>query len=243
MASPNQSHFLTRRVLPLVALVVVVGGAAFWYFFIRDTAPKKLSLSSDSSQAAPTAKGTAKGTATVGGSWRVVPGTGSGTTLAGYRVQEKFAASTVKTTAAGRSTGVTGSVTATTSQVTAASIKVDMTKLTSDKTQRDSQIRGRGLQTDQFPTATFVLAKPIALPKITTGKVFSVPATGNLTLHGVTKKITITLNAKRSGNTFLVQGSAPIKMADYKIDPPNFGGFVSVDDHGSFEFLVSLQKA
>ncbi|HEY4375832.1 MAG TPA: YceI family protein [Acidimicrobiales bacterium] len=239
MASPNQPHFLTRRVLPLVALVVVVGGAAFWYFFIRDTAPKKLSLSSDSSQS----PAKAPVTTTVGGSWLVVPGSGSGTSLAGYRVQEKFAASTVKTTAAGRSTGVTGSVTATATQVAAASIKVDMTKLTSDKAQRDNQIKGRGLQTDQFPTASFVLAKPIALPTITAGKVFSVPATGKLTLHGVTKHISITLHAKRTGNTFLVQGSAPVKMADYKIDPPNFAGFVSVDDHGSFEFLISLRKA
>lgn len=235
MASPERSHVLTRRVLPLLVLVVVVGGAAIWYFFIRDTAPKKLSLSSDRSSGAATVS--------IDGTWKVVPGTGPDATIAGYRVQEKFAANTVKTTAAGRSTGVTGSVKATTSQVTAASVTVDMTKLKSDQARRDAQIRGRGLQTDQFRTASFVLTSPIELPTITVGKVFSVPATGKLTLHGVTRQVTITLNAKREGNTFLVQGSAPIVMADYKIDPPNFGGFVAVDDHGSFEFLLSLQKA
>ncbi len=31
-------------------------------------------------------------------------------------------------------------------------------------------------------------------------------------------------------------------MADSKIEAPSVGGFVSVEDRGSFEFIVNFQK-
>jgi hypothetical protein len=40
-----------------------------------------------------------------------------------------------------------------------------------------------------------------------------------------------------------VVGSLPILMADYDITPPNVGGFVSVEDHGTMEFQLVFVKA
>ena len=47
--------------------------------------------------------------------------------------------------------------------VTSADFSVDMTTVESDEDQRDNQFRGRIMQTNRFPTATFTLTAPIDL--------------------------------------------------------------------------------
>lgn len=230
----------TRRILLAVLVLLVVGGAAVWWYFLRDTSSPKLTLKSDD----PSATTTTGAPVTLAGTWTVAPGAGDQKTTAGYRVQEKFAAGVAKVNATGRTSGVTGSVTVADKRVSAAHFDVDMTTLESDKAQRDNQIRTRGLETTKFTKATFVLTAPLQLPAtITPGQLFTLNATGNLTLHGVTKPVTLPLKAKESGSAFIIQGELPIVMADYSIQPPSIGGFVSVDDHGSLEFLVDLTKS
>ena len=46
----------------------------------------------------------------------------------------------------------------------AANVSVDVTKLTSDQSRRDQRIHSQGLESDRYPTATFKLTSPIALP-------------------------------------------------------------------------------
>ena len=227
-----------RRILLAVLIVVVVGGAALWWFVLRDTSEAKLTLPSVTSSGSAVTEAPA----TLAGTWKVVPGSGKEATVAGYRVLEKFAAGVAKTTATGRTSGVTGTVTVAGSKVTAAKFTVDMTTLTSDKSQRNNQIRNRGIETNKFPTSTFTLTAPLQLPSVTEGKAFKLTGVGDLTLHGVTKKVSLPLAAEKSGSSFFVQGSLPIAMADYSIDPPNIGGFVSVDKNGSLEFVVNLAK-
>ena len=41
-----------------------------------------------------------------------------------------------------------------------------MTTLQSDESRRDERLRTDGLQTDQFPTATFTLTKPIEVGSV-----------------------------------------------------------------------------
>ncbi len=227
-----------RRILLALLVVVVVAGAAFWYFVLRDTSAKKLTLKS----VAPSATSPSKAPTSLAGTWKVVAGSGDQPTVAGYRVLEKFAAGIAKVTATGRTPGVTGSVTVVGKSVTAATFDVDMTKLSSDKPQRDNQIRNRGVQTNEFPKATFTLTAPVPLPRITDGKVFDLTVAGNLMLHGVTKKVSLPLKARELRSAFTVQGSLPIVMKDYAIDPPSIGGFVTVDGNGSLEFLANLAK-
>jgi polyisoprenoid-binding protein YceI len=70
----------------------------------------------------------------------------------------------------------------------------------------------------------------------------SVPATGDLTLHGTTKSVTTTVTAKRAGGTIQVNGTIPVVFADYGIPNPSFGP-ASTDDHGQVEFLVSFVRS
>lgn len=230
----------SRRLLLIGAAVVVVlaiAGAVAWFVFLKGDADPALKITDSK-----TGSGKAVSTSTLDGTWKVVAGTGDDATVAGYRVKEEFAAGARKVTANGRTNGVTGDLTVAGGKVTAAKLTVDMTTLASDEGRRDQTIKQRGLETNQFPTGTFELTRPIALPVITDGKVFTVKGAGKLTLHGVTKAVSIDLNAKVTGDTVTVQGAAPIVMADYAIEPPSIGGFVSVSDSGSLEFLVSLQR-
>ena len=200
-------------------------------------APPKLTLKDDSSSATTQAAAPTS----LGGTWKVVAGSGDDATSAGYRVKEKFAAGVAKVTAAGRTPDVTGTVTVVGKNVTTAKFSVNMTTLTSNKSQRDNQIRNRGSRRTSSPRDLHVdLTGPT--PDFSRARSSSV-RTGNLTLHGVTKKVTIPLKAKESGSTFFVQGSLPIVMADYPIQPPSIGGFVTVDGNGSLEFLASLAKS
>jgi polyisoprenoid-binding protein YceI len=219
-----------------MVVLLVFGGAAGYWFVLRDTSEAELTLESDAVAATEPA-------ADLSGTWEVVPGRGEETTTAGYRVQERIAGGLAKTTATGRTTEVEGSVEVVGEEVTAATFTVDMTTLESDKSGRDAVLQTRGIETDTFPTASFTLTEPVELPRITPGEVTTVQAHGELTLHGVTQEVSLPVNLKQSGNRVVVQAALPITMADYAIEPPSIAGIVSVDDHGSFEVLVSLTRS
>jgi polyisoprenoid-binding protein YceI len=53
---------------------------------------------------------------------------------------------------------------------------------------------------------------------------------GNLTFHGITKSISFDAQVKKSGDQLTVTGGFPVKMTDYKIDPPSLLGIVTKDE-------------
>ena len=63
---------------------------------------------------------------------------------------------------------MTGSITLTSDGTTATlsegTITVDTTTLTSDEDRRDNRLRSEGLETDEYPTATFTLTQPVRCP-------------------------------------------------------------------------------
>jgi polyisoprenoid-binding protein YceI len=116
--------------------------------------------------------------------------------------------------------------------------------LESDEDRRDNAIRNRGLETEKFPEATFALTGPLELPSPpTAGQDVSVTATGDLTLHGVTKPVQVPVQARWNGGTIEVLGNIDIAFADYDIDPPSVGGFVSVEDEGEIELQLTFVPA
>ena len=142
-------------------------------------------------------------------------------------------------TAVGRTPDVSGSLTLQGSTVTAAEITADLSTLQSDDGRRDGQLHRQAIQTDQFPTATFKLTQPIDLGSVPAdGATVSVTATGDLTLHGVTKSVQIPLTITRSGDVVGVTGSLDIQFADYDIAQPNSFMVLSIDDHGTMELQV-----
>jgi polyisoprenoid-binding protein YceI len=89
-----------------------------------------------------------------------------------------------------------------------------------------------------YPTSTFALTSPIDLGELPAdGEQITVPATGELTLHGTKKTVTVDLTARRNGADIEVNGSIPIVFAEWGIPNPSFGP-VTTEDHGELEFLV-----
>jgi polyisoprenoid-binding protein YceI len=157
-------------------------------------------------------------------------------------VQEQLVGIGAKT-AVGRTPKVTGSLTLEGTTVPKASFEVDMTTLTTDDARRDNAIRTQAIETARFPKATFVLTQPIELGSIPAdGEQIKVDATGDLTLHGVTKTVTIPLEAQRKGNVVVVIGSLEIPFADYSISQPRAASVLSVEDKGTFEVQLFLTR-
>jgi polyisoprenoid-binding protein YceI len=238
-----------------VVVVVVLGalGAAGWWFFIRDDAPKAPSLETASKTLDEAGDGSSSSSdassdaSDLDGTWNVDTSLGSfdkfTSTYAGYRVKEQLAGIGAAT-AVGRTPDVSGSITIDGGKVSKGSFEVDMTTLKSDKDLRDNAIKSRGLETATYPKATFELTDPVVLPAAIASVDTKVPfaATGDLTIHGVTKEVTLDFDAQRDNDTIAVVGKAPIKLADYGMTPPTNGIALSVSDSGTLEFQVFLTK-
>jgi polyisoprenoid-binding protein YceI len=224
------------------ALVLFVGGPFVYIRFIQGKAPAPLALPSTS----PVATGSAAAGPTTGGGDPAATGAADGTwkvgsgSIVGYRIDETiFGQSNV---AVGRTHSITGSLTIAGSKVTTAKFTVDMTTVRSDEARRDEQFDGRIMEVATYPTATFELTSPIDLGTIPAdGATGTYHATGELTLHGVTKSVSFTVQVGRSGQTFEVAGQIPVRFADYVIENPSFGP-VSTEDHGILEFRLNFAK-
>ena len=221
-------------VIGLLALVLAPVVGTFVYLNVfRSDPPERLSLDDvTTTTTAPGTDGSSEPTeGGIEGTWRVAAGS-----VVGYRVEETLFGQSAE--GVGRSEGVTGTLTVEGTTVTEASFEVDMTTFESDESRRDGQFEGRIMETGEFPTATFVLTTPIDLDAVPAdGEEVVAEATGDLTLHGVTRPVTIPLTAKLTGSTFAVDGSVTITFADYEIDDPS-GGPASVGDDGELEVLL-----
>jgi polyisoprenoid-binding protein YceI len=231
-----------------VGVVLVVAAVALIYFVIFPTSsPKPFSLTtSTSSSASSSSAGSQEGVssaAQVAGRWTV----GSGS-AAGYRVREKLAFLPAESQAVGRTSQITGSATLTgartTVRVTHASFDVDVETLKSDRTMRDEKIREIGLESEKYPTSTFVLASPIALPaSALTGKPLHTSATGALMIHGTTKTVTIPLEMSLSRTEVQAVGSITFPWSEFNMLAPSIGGFVNVTNSATMEFDLDLRRA
>src|SRR5262249_4425020 len=142
----------TRR-LALAAFATVMIGpilvALFYSALFRHNSPKRLTINS-----ALVAATVAPPHGPYLGHW-VAP-TGS---VAGYRIGQQIAGHS-HSTAVGRTSGVTGTLDLVRENgrlvARSADIKVDLTKLESNNTVRDRMLHTLGLQTNKWPTASFV---------------------------------------------------------------------------------------
>ena len=227
-------------VLAVVLIVgAVIGGYIAWDQILRGDNVAPLALSSG----APASGSTVSSTAQAAGTWSV-----NSSSVVGYRVREQLASLSAQSDAVGRTSSLTGSATLKVSgsdlSVTAAQFQADLTKLTSDKNMRDQKLHSLGLESDTYPTAIFKLTSPASVPATgISGATLMVTLTGDFTLHGVTKSVSIPARARIAGSQFEIVGSLTFPMADYSITPPSIGGFVTVTDQATLEFDVFLDHA
>lgn len=178
-------------------------------------------------------------TADLTGTW-VLAGTGE--SFVGYRIGETFA-DIGTATAVGRTSDIVAELDFDGSAITRVEITADLRNLRSDQSRRDQALRTRGLETDRYPSATFRLAEPIAIPALPAeGETISATVSGTLELHGVTNQISVALEGQIVQGLVVVIGSTDIALADYEIDPPTNFRVLSIEDTGVMEFQIVFQR-
>jgi polyisoprenoid-binding protein YceI len=151
----------------------------------------------------------------------------------GYRVDETLIGIGLNT-AVGRSETVRGCARFEAGRIVAARLETDTGTLRSDEARRDDALRTRGLETDRYPTARFVLGAPARVAARFTAR-------GRLTLHGRTRPVRVRLRSRRVGVGIDLVGSTPIEFSDYGMEPPSVAGVASVRDHGVMEVRLRLR--
>jgi polyisoprenoid-binding protein YceI len=230
----------------LVMTFVLVAGAAFagWWFLVRDDTPPEAALPDREAGSGVETDGEAP--ASPEGGWMVAPGE---ETFVGFRITEHFPA--VDNTAVIRTPAVEGALVVVGPAVTEAFVEADLTGMESTDSvppgipgieNRVEQMRSDGLETDSFPTATFELVEPIDLGGVPArDQVVTAEAAGELTVHGVTRRVAVPVEARWSGELVDVAGSLGVALDDFGIEPPE-RPFVRVDDRGTFEFQLTFEK-
>jgi polyisoprenoid-binding protein YceI len=229
----------------LVGGLVVVVGLAFagWYFFLKSDPEPRAAIQETPVVTESTAAGQAAGGPD--GTWAVQPDTCAlPDCFVGYRVTEKLFANISESEATGRTDNVDATMTIDGTTITDVTVTADLRELTSDNSFRDGRLRSSGIESDQFPEAKFVMTEPITLSAApAAGETITTEATGDFTLHGVTKRVTIALEGRWDGRQVQVVGNMPIVFSDYGITAPTAPAVASVDDNGEMELQLFFNPA
>jgi polyisoprenoid-binding protein YceI len=200
-----------------------------------------------SAPTAPATTAAATAGTDVSGTWNVDTTIGefsyedSTGTFVGFRVAEELAG-IGSVDAVGRTPDVSGSLTIDGTTLTAVTIEANMASITTDDSRRDDRVLG-ALDTDQFPTATFVLTEPVDLgPGATTGEPLGVDAVGELTIRDVTQSVVFPLQAQLVNDTIVVVGQLEVVFADYGVSVPSAPIVLSAEDRGPIELQLFFTR-
>jgi polyisoprenoid-binding protein YceI len=222
----------------VLACVVLAGAGVTYFLSTSHKAPSAFALST-----AP-ASGSAAAPA---GNWKVGPGS-----EVGYRTREQFINQPSPTEAVARTSKVAGgmriAVAGSSFRVTSIDFTVDLASLVSqDKYanfqtyQRDFFVRTIYLQTDLYPKAEF-RGGAIDVPANLAPGPATLQAAGRLTVHGVSKSVTTSLQAQLSGANLEVAGSVSVDMRDYGVSPPDIS-FTKAEPSVVIEYHLILERA
>ncbi len=235
-------------------LLLVAGAAAAYFLVLKSAAPPPVSLdaaiASISTPAAGVTPAATTAPASVGagtstglnltGEWTLVSSSAS---FVGYRVQEQLVGVGANT-AVGRSSSIQASMTFDGASITKLQVTADLRQLRSDNSLRDGQLRSQAIETNRFPNATFVLAAPVSIGTVPAeGQTITRTITGDLTLHGVTKRITMEVQGQLKAGQVVVVGSTEILFADYGISQPRSTSVLSTESKGIMELQLVFGKA
>lgn len=135
-------------------------------------------------------------------------------------------------------TGAAGDIPKTLKALT---FSVDAKSLKSEHSSMDDRTY-KTIKADEFPKIVFKLTAATITPGAKDK--FTINATGNLTIAGVTKVITLQVNGDvKSDNTITCSGSQKIKLTDFKISPPSFMlGAMKVKDDLTIQYNLNFKK-
>jgi polyisoprenoid-binding protein YceI len=123
----------------------------------------------------------------------------------------------------GKTSNVTGTVVADPAAPGQSKVEVtvDLASLDTRNNLRNSHMREKYLHTQRFPTATFKSVSIVAPSSIAPNQPADLSITGDFTLHGVTKRLTIPVKATllADGRIHIIS-TFPVRMPDYGISVP-----------------------
>jgi polyisoprenoid-binding protein YceI len=96
------------------------------------------------------------------------------------------------------------------------------------------------LKAEKFPEITFKL---VSVDKLTSqGGTFSGTASGDISLAGVTKRISIAFTGSNANNRITLKGSKTVSLKDYNIKPPTaMLGTLKTGDQVTISFNLQFQ--
>lgn len=161
-----------------------------------------------------------------------------------YRVREQLVNVSLPNDAIGRASTITGGIALDSVGGVIASgsqFVIDVSTLKSDRDRRDGYVRGRLLETQQYPTVTFVptAVRGIHLPLPTSGdQSFTIP--GNLTVKGVTHPVTFEGKGTFTSGEFSGTAATAFTFADFNLTKPRVPVLLSVEDTIKLEYDFKL---
>lgn len=125
--------------------------------------------------------------------------------------------------------------------LTSLSLSVLVRNLKSGESSMDSKAYS-ALKADKFSSIVFVLTSATIVPS--SKNQFQVNASGNLTIAGVTKPVSMEVNGLvNPDGTITCTGSEKVKMTDYQVKPPVFMlGALKTGDGLTINFTVVFKK-
>ncbi len=122
-------------------------------------------------------------------------------------------------------------------------VVVDMASLESDSTRRDNYVRNNTLETQEYPTAEFVVREAPGLPNpLPTSGEARFQVVGDLTVHGVTRPATWDVMAQFDEEGATVNAITSAAITDFEMTPPQVGPVLSIEDEAGLELDLRLER-
>ncbi|MFN4768968.1 MAG: YceI family protein [Candidatus Kapaibacterium sp.] len=120
-------------------------------------------------------------------------------------------------------------------------VEVESKSIKSDKDAMDEKIY-EALKTDAYQKITFQMAKMKSIEK--KGDAYSIVASGNLTIAGVSKPVELTVVGKvLPGGDIEFSGSKTMRMTMFNVDPPTaMWGVVKAGDEITIAFTLTMKR-
>ncbi len=110
-------------------------------------------------------------------------------------------------------------------------ISADISQFKSDSGRRDNAIRTRFLESQRFPTVTFVPTQIEGLPaSYEPGQEIPLKISGDLTIRDVTKPISFDAVVRLADNQLSGQATTTILMSDFGFGPISIAGILKTED-------------
>jgi polyisoprenoid-binding protein YceI len=163
----------------------------------------------------------------------------SAASQASYHARETLAGRSLPSEAVGTTRKVSGTIVLDGNGSPVAdrsTITVDLSSLQSDESRRDNFIKGNTLNTNRFPTATFVPKSTDGLPSpLPTSGSATFQLTGDLTVRGVTRPVTWQVAANFADAAMTGNATTRVQITDFGMTPPKAGPVLSIEDELTLE--------